>query len=76
MSVRYRKIFNICGVLTMCMSSTTATSVEAADTESESAIAQYFAKHPRMLGGLFTVLLLLTQVGTVAAGTSATTAGP
>jgi len=58
------------------MSSSTTTSVDAGSTDSESSIAQYFAEHPRMLGGLFTVLLLLTQVGNAAAGESATVAGP
>jgi hypothetical protein len=58
------------------MSSSTTTPVDAEGTESESSIAEYFAEHPRMLGGLFTVLLLLTQVGNVAAGSSATISGP
>ena len=58
------------------MSSNTATPVDTESTEPESSITQYLSEHPRMLGGLFTVLLLLTQAGTVAAGTSATTAGP
>ncbi|MHC3437869.1 DUF7503 family protein [Natrialbaceae archaeon A-gly3] len=35
----------------------------------------YLAKHPRMIGVLFTLLLLLTQAGTVAAGTN-THVGP
>jgi len=58
------------------MSSSTTTPVDTERTESESSIAAYFAEHPRMLGGLFTVLLLLTQVGNVAAGESASIAGP
>jgi len=58
------------------MSSSTTTPVEAEKPTSENAIAQYLADHPRMLGGLFTVLLLLTQIGNVAAGESSTVAGP
>ena len=60
----------------MCMSSNATTSTDAGGTETESSVAQYFADHPRMLGGLFTILLLLTQVGNVAAGESASYAGP
>ncbi|ELZ04561.1 hypothetical protein C480_13641 [Natrialba aegyptia DSM 13077] len=29
----------------------------------------YLAQHPRMIGAMFTLLLLLSQAGTVAAGT-------
>ncbi len=29
----------------------------------------YLASHPRMIGALFTLVMLLSQVGTVAAGT-------
>ena len=36
--------------------------------------AAWLAEHPRMTGVLFTMLLLLSQAGTVAAGTG--TAGP
>jgi hypothetical protein len=35
---------------------------------SEKGKAQYFAQHPRMIGVLFMVLLLLSQAGAVAAG--------
>ena len=58
------------------MSSSTTTPVEAESTESKSSVAQYFAEHPRMLGATFTILLLLTQVGSVAAGRSAVQIGP
>jgi hypothetical protein len=58
------------------MSSSTTTPVDTERAESKSSITEYFAEHPRMLGGLFTVLLLLTQVGNVAAGESASIAGP
>jgi len=58
------------------MSSSATTPADAGSTDSESQVAQYFSEHPRMLGALFTILLLLTQVGSAAAATSATTAGP
>ena len=58
------------------MSSSTTTPVEAESTESKSSVAQYFAEHPRMLGAMFTILLLLTQVGNAAAGSSASVSGP
>jgi hypothetical protein len=58
------------------MSSSTTTPVDTGSTESESSVAQYFAEHPRMLGATFTVLLLLTQVGNVAASESSTISGP
>ena len=57
------------------MSSSTTTPVDES-TDSESALAEYFAEHPRMLGALFTILMLLTQVGTVAAGSNSTLTGP
>lgn len=40
-------------------------------------MTEYFSKHPRMMGVLFTVgLLTLEVVGTVSAGGGAQTAGP
>lgn len=42
---------------------------------SDSSLASYFVENPRMIGALFTILLLLTQVGNVAAG-GATINGP
>jgi hypothetical protein len=40
-------------------------------------MAEYFSKHPRMMGVLFTVgLLALEAVGQVNAGGGAATAGP
>ena len=41
-----------------------------------SELKAFIAKHPRMMGVLFTLMLLLSQVGTVAAGSGATTIGP
>lgn len=43
---------------------------------SEHNIKAYLANHPRMTGVLFTILLLLTQVGNAVAGNHATVAGP
>ena len=41
----------------------------------DNAFRNYLAAHPKMTGVLFTILLLLSQAGTVAAGNS-TIAGP
>ncbi|QIQ76769.1 hypothetical protein GL213_09730 [Halogeometricum borinquense] len=40
------------------------------------AVAQYLAEHPRMMGVLFTMLLLLSQAGSVAAGNHVGISGP
>jgi len=42
--------------------------------ENDNAAAAWLAEHPRMTGVLFTMLLLLSQAGAVAAGNAA--AGP
>lgn len=39
-------------------------------------LMDYLNEHPKMTGVLFTMLLLLTQVGTVAANNSAYYSGP
>jgi hypothetical protein len=39
-------------------------------------IASFLAEHPRMIGVLFTMMLLLTQAGNVAAGGGHTLIGP
>lgn len=39
-------------------------------------LTAYLSENPKMTGILFTMLLLLTQVGTVAAGNSTYYAGP
>lgn len=44
-------------------------------SETDDAMTNWLAEHPRMTGVLFTMLLLLTQAGTVAANNSAV-AGP
>lgn len=44
--------------------------------EDNSALAEYLAEHPRMIGALFTILLLLVQAGAVVANTGSANAGP
>ncbi|MFP8888230.1 hypothetical protein ACLI4U_00455 [Natrialbaceae archaeon A-CW2] len=39
-------------------------------------LSDYLQKHPRMIGVLFTAMLLLSQAGTVAAGNGNTYIGP
>lgn len=36
-------------------------------------MAEYLAEHPRMAGAVFTILLVLTQVGSVAANNHGST---
>lgn len=43
---------------------------------SESQLASHLAQHPRMIGVLFTMLLLLTQAGNAAAGNTVSVGGP
>lgn len=42
----------------------------------ETTITEYLSEHPRMLGVLFMILLVLTQAGQVSAGMSSSIAGP
>ncbi|MEF8819416.1 MAG: hypothetical protein V5A31_10580 [Haloferacaceae archaeon] len=42
--------------------------------DNASGLAQHLKEHPRMMGALFTMLLLLSQAGSAAAG--GYTAGP
>jgi hypothetical protein len=44
--------------------------------DNTAAMASYLKDHPRMMGALFTLVLLLSQAGTVAAGNSGSIAGP
>ncbi|MFC7080457.1 DUF7503 family protein [Halorussus caseinilyticus] len=39
-------------------------------------MAEYLEAHPRMMGALFTICLLLMQAGNVAANGASTNAGP
>ncbi|WP_269814478.1 DUF7503 family protein [Halorussus litoreus] len=43
---------------------------------SEETITDYLAQNPRMMGALFTLLLLLTQAGNGAAANMGTVSGP
>lgn len=43
---------------------------------STDSLKAYLADHPRMIGALFTILMLLSQAGTVAAGGATATPGP
>ena len=43
---------------------------------SDSKLSSYLKDHPRMIGALFMMLLLLTQAGNAAAGMGTTVAGP
>lgn len=43
---------------------------------SESTMKSYLADHPRMIGAVFMMLLLLTQAGNAVAGTAGVITGP
>jgi hypothetical protein len=43
---------------------------------SDNTVAAYLAEHPKMTGVLFTAMLLLSQAGTVVAGTEGSIVGP
>lgn len=43
---------------------------------SDDTLAAYLAEHPKMTGALFTTMLLLSQAGTVLAGTGTGHVGP
>lgn len=45
-------------------------------SDQPSALAEYLKNHPRMMGVLFTAMLLLTQAGSVAAANHGTISGP
>lgn len=47
-----------------------------AETNNSGRMATYLADNPRMMGALFTLALLLTQAGNIAASGGAGTAGP
>lgn len=42
----------------------------------ETSMKTYLADHPRMIGVLFTMMLLISQAGTVAAGAGSGFKGP
>ena len=41
-----------------------------------SSMAAYLAEHPKMVGVLFTMMVLLSQAGSVVAGGQGSTVGP
>ncbi len=45
-------------------------------SDSDSSMASYLAEHPRLMGVLFTLFVLMTQVGNVAAANGITFSGP
>ncbi|WP_169794666.1 DUF7503 family protein [Haloprofundus marisrubri] len=45
-------------------------------SQNDSAMADYLANNPRMVGVVFTMMLLLTQAGNAAAAAAGTVAGP
>ena len=45
-------------------------------TENTSELTEYLKNHPRMMGALFTLLLLLSQAGSAIAGNSHAISGP
>ncbi len=53
-----------------------ATNARHDDSNSDSSIAAYLAQHPRMMGVLFTALMLLMQAGSAMAGQGQTLSGP
>jgi hypothetical protein len=44
--------------------------------DTTSGLASYLKEHPRMMGVLFTMVLLLSQAGTVVAGNNGAVSGP
>lgn len=45
-------------------------------SDDDGAVVQYLSDHPRMMGVLFSALVLLSQAGAVAAGNNAGIYGP
>lgn len=45
-------------------------------SDDSTTLAAYMAEHPRMIGALFSLVLLLTQAGTAMAGGASSVAGP
>lgn len=50
--------------------------VEAISVMADNELLTYLESNPRMIGVLFTILLVLSQAGTVSAGVVSTTGGP
>ena len=45
-------------------------------TDTDSAMAEFLAEHPRLMGALFTMLVLLSQAGSAVAQNCGTVEGP
>ena len=45
-------------------------------SESDTTMSTWLAEHPRMMGALFTLVLLLSSAGSALAGSEVSVAGP
>lgn len=45
-------------------------------SDNSNELTEYLKNHPRMMGALFTLLLLLSQAGSAVAGNAHTISGP
>ncbi|WP_192918544.1 DUF7503 family protein [Salinigranum salinum] len=45
-------------------------------SDDNTALVAYLTDHPRMMGALFTIVLLLSQAGSALAGNAGVTSGP
>jgi hypothetical protein len=52
------------------------TQTQTSELDSESTVSEFLRDHPRFMGALFTLLLLLSQAGTTIAKQTSTVAGP
>ena len=52
------------------------TQTQTSELDSESTVSEFLRDHPRFMGALFTLLLLLSQSGSVIAGQTSSVAGP
>lgn len=52
------------------------TQAQTSELDSESTASEFLRDHPRFMGALFTLLLLLSQSGSAIAGHTSTVAGP
>ena len=65
MSELFENIYFVSDRLSQCIMS-----------DDNGALVSYLKDNPRMMGALFTIVLLLSQAGGALAGNAATTAGP
>lgn len=47
-----------------------------AQSDTASTMSEFLSEHPRLMGGLFTICLLLMEAGNVAANCCSTNSGP